>query len=102
MLVDKFAALIKSLVGREKVLLNTVMANSDDIYLADNALVFTIRGIYQLMCKADDSTYIEFRAALYQGNLNQELGKLGYEVTIFDSTGNIDTSWYQLRPVDVV
>ena len=40
MLVDKFAALIKSLVGREKVLLNTVMANSDDIYLADKRASF--------------------------------------------------------------
>ncbi len=99
MLLDKFEALIERLVGRDKALDNDT---SEDVYLADNALVFTIRGLYRLMCKADDISYIEFRTALYQGNLNQELGKIGYEVTISESTGNIDTSWYQLRPVEVV
>jgi hypothetical protein len=102
MLVDKFAALIKSLIGLDSALANVVTANNDNIHLIDNTLVFTIRGIYPLVCNADDMTYIEFRTGLYQGNLNQELGKLGYEVVISDSTGNIDTSWYQLRPLEVV
>ncbi len=101
MLVDNCAALIKRLVGRDRALANIVNAN-DDVHLNDNTLVFTFRGLYQLVGNADAMTYIEFRATLYQGSLNQELGKLGYKVVIAESTGNIDTSWYQLRPVDVV
>lgn len=102
MLFDKFATLIKSLVARDQTLANVFASNDGDIYLSDDSLVFTIRGIYQFLCDTEEMTYFEFRTRLYQGNLNHELGKLGYEVVISDSTGNIDTSWYQLRPLGVV
>jgi hypothetical protein len=102
MLVDKFTALIKSLVGQDTALADIITCNNDEIRLIDNTLVFTISGLYQLISDPRDMTYIEFRTTLYQENLNQELGKLGYEVVVSDATGNIDTSWYQLRPLEVV
>jgi hypothetical protein len=102
MLVDKFIALIKSLVGQDTALADIITCNNDDIRFVDNTLIFTISGLYHLISDTRDMTYIEFRTTLYQGNLNQELGKLGYKVVISDSTGNIDTSWYQLRPLEVV
>jgi hypothetical protein len=101
MFVDKFAALINSLIQGDGALADIVTDNNG-IHLINNTLVFTLRGIYPLICNTEDIPYSKFRAALYQGNLNQELGELGYEVVISDSTGNIDTSWYQLKPIEVV
>jgi hypothetical protein len=101
MLVDKFAVLIESLSRGDRGLAASVTDNNN-IHLVDDTLVFTIRGMYQLICNGDDTPYSKFRAALYQGNLNQALGKLGYKVVISESTGNIDTSWYQLQPIGLV
>jgi hypothetical protein len=100
-LLDKFILLISGLVDSISAPGMVVDDSTAGIYTLDGTLVFTINGLYQFINNDSNVAYQNFRAELYNNNLNEELAKLGYEVVSYDSTGKIDTSWYQLRPITV-
>jgi hypothetical protein len=72
------------------------------VYRHHDSLVFTIRGLYQLLQADQTMSYWQFRIALYQDNLNQQLAVSGYTVVLFKSNGKVDSNWYQLRQIDAV
>lgn len=69
------------------------------IKFIDDVLVFTLQALYKLLYPEDQGSYEQFRSMLYASNLNEELGKLGYTVSIYESSGKIDTTCYQLAPI---
>ena len=64
-------------------------------------IIFSLEGIHQILLKDQEQTFKEFRTALYQSPINQELQKLGYKVDVFQSSGKVDTSLYCLVPLSV-
>ena len=68
-------------------------------------IIFSLEGIHQILLKNQEQnqeqTFKEFRTALYQSPINQELQKLGYKVDVFQSSGKVDTSLYCLVPLSV-
>lgn len=69
------------------------------IKFIDDVLVFTLQSLYELLCPENQGSYEQFRSMLYASNLNEELGKLGYTVSIYESSGKVDTTWYQLASI---
>lgn len=58
--------------------------------------VFTIESLFKWVGAELDVGYLEFRSSLYKGGLNRELGYLGYKIEVKFSSGNVNTSIYQL------
>lgn len=76
--------------------ISMVSQNNCKLKWSEGRLIFTIEGLYQLLIDEKEFTYSEFRSMLYASDLNQALQKLGFKVTMFESTHKIDTSIYQL------
>lgn len=100
-LLDKFRLLIHAVFmsGGDSALKNAVAESGDQLYLIDNTLVFTLKGLYKLFEVDKNMSYRQFRASLYRGTLNKDLAVLGYTVVVYQSTSHIDSSWYQLRSI---
>ena len=64
-------------------------------------IIFSLEGIHQTLFKNQEQTFKEFRTALYQSAINQELQKIGYKVDVFQSTGKVDSSLYCLVPLSL-
>ncbi len=73
--------------------------NTHQIKFIDDGLVFTLQALYELLHTEDQGSYEQFRSMLYASNLNEELGKIGYTVSMYESTGKVDTTWYQLAEI---
>jgi hypothetical protein len=93
MLLDKFIRLVDSdpdLQGSCEHL------PADTMTITEGKCVFTIAALFNWV-KADcDMDYLQFRTALYNSTLNNELRQLGYILEVNRTTGNVDTSTYQL------
>ncbi|MGK0500603.1 MAG: hypothetical protein ACJAYG_002256 [Oceanicoccus sp.] len=57
---------------------------------------FTLDALHQWVGGVAEIDYPGFRSKLYQSTLNQNLSELGYKVEVASSSGNVDTSRYQL------
>ena len=84
---------------------HSVAEHSDRFKTTQNAwfeggvLRFTLSGLYDLSDLGHLCSYLEFRTAIYQSNINQRLSLAGYKIDIFESTGKVDTTIYQLTEI---
>ena len=91
--------LFNRLIDADVELLQQINANGEEIQRIDEAYRFTLRGLFNTL--SDNAvSYKEFRSQLYASTLNEDLGKKGYKIEVYHSSGKVDSSWYQLIRLD--
>jgi hypothetical protein len=68
-----------------------------DLQLLPQGFVFSLPALHALLDPEQNLAYRSFSKLLYDSTLNQELSAFDAEVTLFRSSGKIDTSLYCLR-----
>jgi hypothetical protein len=79
------------------VALDLINAAEDDLQLLPQGFVFSLPALHALLDPEQNIAYRSFSKLLYDSTLNQELSAFDAEVTLFRSSGKIDTSLYCLR-----
>ena len=77
--------------------LDLINAAETDLQLLPQGFVFSLPALHALLDPEQNLPYRDFRSLLYDSTLNQELSAFEAEVTLFQSSGKIDTSLYCLR-----
>jgi hypothetical protein len=79
------------------VVLDLINAADEDLQLLPQGFVFSLPALHALLDPGQNLAYREFSKLLSDSSLNQELSAFDAEVTLFRSSGKIDTSRYCLR-----
>lgn len=81
-----------------------ITAYEGNLSIEGEALVFGLADLFDFLssCKPDgeyegSASYQEFRRALYQSTLNQDLRALGGQIVVHQSTGKVETNLYRLE-----
>jgi hypothetical protein len=77
--------------------LDLINAAEEDLQLLPQGFVFSLPALHALLDPEQNLAYRSFSKLLYDSSLNQELSAFDAEVTLFRSSGKIDTSLYCLR-----
>jgi hypothetical protein len=77
--------------------LDLINTAEDDLQLLPQGFVFSLPALHALLDPEQNLAYRSFSSLLYDSTLNQELSAFDAEVTLFRSSGKIDTSLYCLR-----
>lgn len=85
---------------RESNTMDLIALSKHQVAFSDSKLVFTLRGLYDILELSEDQSYTEFRKMLYSSHLNTDLAAHGYRVDLLESTKKVDSSWYQLIPIN--
>lgn len=94
LLLDLFS---KILTNDEKMLARISAFEGDVTFDTDDAVfVFSLRALHEFLSREIDVDYKIFKSLVYQGNLNEELLKLGGRIEIHESSGKVDSSFYRL------
>jgi hypothetical protein len=92
--IRNFFALV---LAKNPAALDLIIAAEDDLQLLPQGFVFSLPALHALLDPEQTLAYRDFSKLLYDSSLNQELSAYDAEVTLFRSSGKIDTSLYCLR-----
>ena len=93
------AELFNKLVDADVELLREISVSGEEIQRIEDAYRFTLKGLFNTL--SDNAlSYKEFRSQLFASTLNEDLGKKGYKIEVYQSSGKVDSSWYQLIRLD--
>jgi hypothetical protein len=84
-------------LAKNPAALDLINAAEEDLQLLPQGFVFSLPALHALLDPGQNLGYREFCKLLYDSSLNQELSAFDAEVTLFRSSGKIDTSFYCLR-----
>ena len=71
--------------------------HAEEFELQPQGFIFSLPALHRLLDPQQNLAYPDFRKLLYASTLNQELSAFDAEVTLFQTTGKVDTSRYCLR-----
>ena len=91
----------RKVLQQDKKTLSLISDFQDEVFFEqDNTvLVFSIKGLHQLLDHEESLNYTEFRKQLYQSNLNEALQEVGGKVDLHQPTQKVDESLYKLIQV---
>jgi hypothetical protein len=84
-------------LAKNPAALDLINAAQDGLQLLPQGFVFSLPALHALLDPEQTLAYRDFSKLLYDSSLNQELSAYDAEVTLFRSSGKIDTSLYCLR-----
>ena len=84
-------------LARNAAALDLIDVAQEDAQLLPQGFVFSLPALHAMLDPEQNLPYRDFRSLLYDSTLNQELSAFDAEVTLFRSSGKIDTSLYCLR-----
>jgi len=84
-------------LGKYPAALDLINAAEEDLQLLPQGFVFSLPALHALLDPGQNLAYPEFCKLLNDSSLNQELSAFDAEITLFRSSGKIDTSLYCLR-----
>jgi hypothetical protein len=70
-----------------------------DVEVRDKALLFTLPAIFDLLQLGAQGSYLAFRRALYQSDLNTQLLSKAYRIDIARQHSHVDRTLYRLAPI---
>jgi hypothetical protein len=104
-MLDIYSSVIgvfKRFLDSDKAILAKIKQCQGQLYIKDEALIFTLPALKSFIDESYSTSYLAFRTALYSHFINQRLGQLGGKVVIEKSSGCVDTSLYKLIPYNRV
>ncbi len=83
---------------RDEDTLNLISSFHGEVGFIENntVLVFSLNGLYKLLCEDKVPSYSKFRKIIYNSTVNEVLQKLGAKLDIHQSSGDVDGSLYKL------
>jgi hypothetical protein len=84
-------------LAKNAAALELINQADSDLQLLPQGFVFSLPALHVMLDPEHSLPYRDFRKLLYDSTLNQELSAFEAEVTLFRSSGKIDTSLYCLR-----
>ena len=96
--VEAAQAFFERVIRRDAEALSQV-ATGEGMTVSGGHLCFTLKGLHHSLGLARLCDYPQFRSALYQSRLNEQLAALGYRVEVAENTGKVDQSLYRLAPI---
>jgi len=94
---DQIRDFFSLVLAKNATALDLINAAESDLQLLPQGFVFSLPALHAILDPDHSLPYRDFRKLLYDSTLNQELSAFDAEVTLFRSSGNIDTSLYCLR-----
>ena len=95
--IDHIRNFFGLVLSKNPAALDLINDAEDDLQLLPQGFVFSLPALHALLDPAQNLAYRDFSKLLYDSTLNQELSAFDAEVTLFRSSGKIDTSLYCLR-----
>ncbi len=94
---DKVLATFTELLTQDPHLCGSYTAGVKfGVEVANGRCLFKLKALFEWTGLESEMTFLAFRRALYNSNLNSRLRSIGYKVELQQSTGHVDTSLYQL------
>jgi hypothetical protein len=94
---DEIRDFFRLVLTQNPAALDLINATEDDLQLLPQGFVFSLPALHGLLDPGQNLPFRDFSKLLYDSTLNQELSAFDAEVTLFRSSGKIDTSLYCLR-----
>lgn len=94
---DNIRDFFKLVLDRNAFALDLIVSAETDLQLLPQGFIFSLPALHSLLDPEHSLPYRDFRKLLYDSSLNQELSAFDAEVTLFRSSGKIDSSLYCLR-----
>lgn len=85
----------QQLINTDEKTLAAVQSSKTECRLEQGVFIFTLQALYSLL-GLTEVTYSNFKSTVYASQLNQNLANLAYKVDVYESSGKVDSSWYQL------
>jgi len=95
--IDHIRNFFGLVLAENSAALDLINAAQEDLQLLPQGFVFSLPALHALLDPEQNLVYRDFSKLLYDSSLNQELSAFDAEVTLFRSSGKIDTSLYCLR-----
>jgi hypothetical protein len=95
--IDDIRNFFGLVLAKDPVALDLINTAEDDLQLLPQGFVFSLPALHALLDPEKNLAYRDFSKLLYDSSLNQELSAFDAEVTLFRSSGKIDSSLYCLR-----
>ena len=95
--IDHIRNFFGLVLAKNSAALDLINAAEEDLQLLPQGFVFSLPALHALLDPGQKLVYHDFSKLLYDSSLNQELSAFDAEVTLFRSSGKIDTSLYCLR-----
>jgi len=83
-------------LNKEHEVLVKIADFEGEIFIENNALVFTLKGLFDCLNADEEMHYLAFRRVLYSSRLNEDLRVHNGYVEVHCSTGKVDDSFYRL------
>jgi hypothetical protein len=97
MMIDEIKHFMHGVLIQDAEVLKRIDLAADDVFIKDEQLIFSLSGLYSLLGEASGIDFGAFKKQLYGSTLNRELKTMGGEITVFQSSGKIDSSLYCLK-----
>ena len=95
--IDDIRDFFSLVLAKNAAALDLINQADSDVQLLPQGFVFSLPALHAMLDPEQCLPYRDFRNLLYDSTLNQELSAFDAEVTLFRSSGKIDTSLYCLR-----
>jgi hypothetical protein len=94
---DEIRNFFSLVLAKNAAALDLINQAESDLQLLPQGFVFSLPALHAILDPEHSLPYRDFRKLLYDSTLNQELSAFDAEVTLFRSSGKIDSSLYCLR-----
>jgi hypothetical protein len=94
---DDIRNFFSQVLAKNAAALELINQAEADLQLLPQGFVFSLPALHAMLDPEQCLPYRDFRNLLYESTLNQELSAFDAEVTLFRSSGKIDSSLYCLR-----
>ena len=95
--IDDIRDFFGLVLSKNPAALDLINAAENELQLLPQGFVFSLPALHSLLDPGQNLDYRSFSKLLYDSTLNQELSAFDAEVTLFRSSGKIDSSLYCLR-----
>ena len=94
---DKLRNFFEAVLHHDEKTLRRIEAGPTDARIEQQQFIFSIAALLELLDPDGDIELKAFRKMLYTSELNRELGEKGALITIYRSTGKVDSNLYCLK-----
>ena len=94
---DKLREFFEAVLHHDEETLRRIEAGPTDARIEQQQFIFSITALLELLDPQGEIELKAFRKILYSSELNRELGEHGVQITVYRSTGKVDSNLYCLK-----
>ena len=84
-------------LAADEIVLHRIETGPENAWVEQRAFVFSLAALLTLLDSEGEMTLKAFKKLIYSSELNRELSDHGAEITLFRSTGKVDSNLYCLK-----